>query len=82
MTSFHDEWEEVDDGDRLTAGRARGSWSDAAAEDAALWTPLLAQIARVARWALVDRQLSGTSYRDRDRSHEMTPAPGGLATRW
>lgn len=81
-TSFHDRWEQVGDGHGFIAVWAEPARSDAAAEDAAVRAPLLAQVARFARRAFVDGGCPGDAVRDLRQQCRMAPAPDRLATSW
>ena len=72
--------EQIGEEDGLVAGRTGCARAELSAEESAVWTALLAEIAGLAGGALVDRGGSRCPERQKQREHSMPPAPGRLAT--
>jgi hypothetical protein len=71
--------DEIGQRDRLVAVRAGTAGTNATAEDCAIWAALLAEVARLADWALVDGGRAWRAGWGRDeRSERLAGAPGSL----
>ena len=72
-------WQQVGEGNGLLAMGTEPAGPDAVTELLALLAPLLPQVARTARWTLVDRRGLGQTDRHRREWCRMTAPPRGLA---